>query len=126
MYTVKSKIEIKVTEDDIADILAIAFEGGITYWCESVSCDNDESDYRYYSEIGAYTDTPLIISVIDEVDTHQLTKDKLLNGIKLAYEAGCHVDYMWVKNGKIDVINVDSEVADCIVQFAIFEDIIYG
>lgn len=117
---------IKVTNDDIADILCTAFEGGINHWCEGVTCDNDDVPYSYYSDILAYTDNALMLSVVEEVEKYELTKEKLINGICNAYKDGYFADYEWVRNGEVDVFNIDAEVADVIVQMAIFENVVYG
>lgn len=59
----------------------------------------------------------VIYDVEDELETWDLTLDKLLNGIKLTIENG-----YWT--GKMD--DIDGEVGDIIFQYALFNEIVYG
>lgn len=52
-----------------------------------------------------------------------VTLDKFLRGLS-QYIGGCY-DYV-TENGSLDAGQIDAEGADCIIQFALFGDIIYG
>ena len=43
--------------------------------------------------------------------------------MKLYFEQGCHVQ---VEDNSIDAGDVDANDADCIVQFALFEKVVFG
>ena len=57
-------------------------------------------------------------------ERYVLTREKLLKGIRRVIEAR-GVDSFYF-NGEMDCCNVDAEVADIMVQYALFGDIIYG
>jgi len=51
---------------------------------------------------------------------------QLLNGIKKAYDGNYFAEYEWCDGKTIDTCQIDAEVADVIVQLALFDDVIYG
>jgi hypothetical protein len=115
---------IKVTAEDIDDIMCSALEGGITYWC----CKADVvGDYlgEYASEQISRGGT-LKLHDAEENEVHELTLQKFLRGIQLAAEGNYYEDYEWVIGDGIDTCNVDAEVADCIIQLALFDEVVFG
>ena len=48
---------------------------------------------------------------------------KFLNGLKLYFERGLHVK---VDDNRIDLCDVTGSDADCIVQFALFGEVVYA
>lgn len=129
-FTVRPVIEVNFTEQDIQDIITTALEGGIGYW----ACLDD---------IGASGDAPISEQAADVLLTGgsltfidaegdpddpaterwTLTLEKLLNGFKLYFEEGCHVA---VEDNFVDTSYIDANDADCIVQFALFGEVVYG
>ena len=117
---------IKITEEDLIDVINAAIEGGIGYWC-CIGNDTEEwdkireeypdacIDERIYRILEKGESVLLIDEEADEI--HQLTMDKLLKGIQMALD-----NNMW--NG--DTYDADAIVGDSIFQYALFEDIIYG
>ena len=49
-----------------------------------------------------------------------------LEGLQQAIEDHWFADYEWCIGNELDTCNVDAEVADVIIQLALFGDIIYG
>ena len=123
MNKIKIEMEIEVTDEDIDDIVYTAFEGGITYWCgyvEPIGYLLGEYAYQQIS-MGGY------LWLYDEDDGYLLTKEKFLNGIKIYITNSTTRGYPSILYGKqIDTSEIDSDIADMIIQFALFEDIIYG
>lgn len=118
------KKEIKVTANDIDDIMCAALEGGICYWCDKAEVIGDylgEFASEQISRGGA-----LRLYDCEEDERYFLNRDKLLNGIKLAYEGGYYSDYEWCDGTTLDCCQIDAAVADVIVQLALFNDVIYG
>ena len=115
---------IKVTEEDIDNIMASALEGGICYWC---CCAEVVGEY-----LGEFASEQIsrggILKLHDseEDEVYELTRDKLLKGIKKAYEDNYYVEYEWCNGKELDCCQIDAEVADAIVQLALFDDVIYG
>ena len=124
---------IKVTEEDIEDIMCTALEGGINYWA-----DYDRNDEEYLPYID-YDDEPFSelctkilldggwVWLIDSYkDTYYpLTIDKLMTGIQRWIDGGYDM-YGAVDGEELDCGNIDSECADCIIQLALFGEIVYG
>lgn len=115
---------IKVTQEDIDDIMASALEGGINYWC----CKAEVLG----NYLGKYTSEQIsrggVLKLYDaeEDAVYVLTLSKLLNGITKAISEGYYSKYGWYDGNEIDTCNVDACVADVIIQLAIFDDVIYG
>lgn len=117
-------IGVVVTAENIDDIMCAALEGGITYWA---SCARVVGDYlgEYASEQIARGGT---LKIYDSEDGkwHELDREKILAGIEKAYNCGFYSEYEWCDGTELDCCMVDAEVADAIVQCAIFGDVIYG
>ena len=125
-FTVRPQIEVNLTRQDIDDIMATALEGGINYWCDKAKVDG-HSLGEYASEQISQGGT-LILHDMEEDRNELLTKEKLLQGIKMYAEQPKHGDIFEVIDHElhIDCGMVDAEVADAIVQYAIFSEIFYG
>lgn len=116
--------EIKVTQEDIDDIMCSALEGGITYWCckaEVVGEYLGEYASEQISRGGI-----LLLHDAEEDEVYDLDLKHLLSGIKQAYEGNYFADYEWCNGKTIDTCQVDAEVADVIVQLALFDEVIFG
>ena len=112
----------KVLDEDIDDIMCTALEGGITYWCNRAEVVGDKYLGEYASEqISRGGELRLYDCESDAVYT--LTLDKFLRGLA-TYVSGCYD--IAVDSGRVDPGQIDAEGADCIIQYAIFDDVIYG
>lgn len=120
------------TEEEITDLICSAIEGGIGYW----ACMDNTTDLfeRYMKEYPDACYDELIYKMLfddennvveffdaedyeDEAERWELTGDKLIKGIRMAIE-----NDVW--SGDMD--DEDSCVADCIFQYALFDEIVYG
>ena len=123
-WVIEVKQSIRVTEEDIDNIMCSALEGGITYWCWKAEVVGDYLGEYASEQIARGGKLKLYDSEEDE--KYWLDREKLLNGIKLAYEYGCYSDYEWCDGFVLDCCQIDAAVADCIVQYALFGEVIYG
>lgn len=121
MFTVRPEIEVTVTRQDIDDIMATALEGGINHWCRKAEVVGGYLGEYASDQISR--GGPLILHDAESSDKWELTLEKLLDGIKLYLEEGCHVH---VEDNRIDACDIDADGADCIVQFAIFGEVVFG
>lgn len=118
------------SDSEILDILCACFEGGCNYWATIIN-DTDEWD-RVAANIRSndpeYTIEDVMLTLLqhsegfdicdDEDDvTYRLTLSKLEHGISKAIE-----NQDW--DGDID--DLDGESGDAIIQYAIFNEIIFG
>lgn len=115
---------VKVTAEDIDDIMCSALEGGINYWCCKAEVVGDYLG-EYASEQISRGGT-LKLHDAEEDEVYELTLEKFLNGIELAIQHNYFTEYSWCNGTELDTCQVDAEVADCIIQLALFDDVIYG
>lgn len=111
---VKVNLEVKVTEEDMEVIIDTAGYG-IGYWCSKAV--EKENGYEVYED--------------EEDKWHKLSYQDILKGIKMYIEKGNHpynILSQDIATGDsiLDSGEVDSEVADLIIQYACFGEIIYG
>ena len=120
-FTVRAQIEVNLSQQDIDDIMVTALEGGINYWCRRAKVVGEylgEAASDQISRGGS-----LILYDAESSDKWELTLEKFLNGVKLYFEDGCHVQ---VEDNRIDAGDIDAGDADCIIQLAIFEEVVFG
>lgn len=118
------KVAVELTRENIDDIMCGALEGGITHWCSGADVVEDDYYGEYASEqISRGGSLRLYDS--EEDKTYILDLAKFISGFKIWFSKGYDV-YGAVKSGEIDCCNIDAEVADAIVQCAVFGDIVYG
>ena len=122
---------IKITEENISDILSSAIYGGIGYWAiidnTGVEVNANESYEEVYTKIlvgGGYIKV-IDVDVEDDPITYWFNLNELLSGIQLWIELGMD-RYGAVNGNELDCGNIDSECADCIIQLTLFDDVVYG
>ena len=108
---------IKVTEEDIEDIMCTALEGGINYWAYY---DRNDTEYLPYMESGDEPFSELCTKILlsggwvwlinEDRNYHCLTLDKLLTGIQLWIDSGYDM-YGAVDGNELDCGSIDSECA---------------
>jgi len=123
MATITVKIEktIEFTNENINDLMVTALEGGINYWCDKVVIISEPEDAKinYASDIISAGGT-LELHDAESNDRWELTLEKILKGIKWYCE----------KNGITDADDLiddhDADTADSIIQYALFDEIVFG
>lgn len=117
----------KFDDNDMIDIISsavydISYWGGIHDSNEYYEARNELSkEDRTYEDILYHMlkkgDAIAMYDAEDELETWDLTLDKLLNGIKLTIE-----NHYW--DGDMDTI--DGMAGDIIFQYALFDEIVFG
>ena len=123
-FNLKVKMNVLVTKEDIDDIMACALEGGINYWCRRA-----EVVGKYLGEFASEQISrggKLKLYDAEEDAVYELTREKFLKGLEKAIVENYYARYNWCNGHELDVCMIDAEVADAIVQLAIFDDVIYG
>lgn len=110
---------MRLTKQDINDIMVTALEGGINYWCIGAKPENpqERKDEEYLSDI---LSKGRDIMLMDEFGKeHFLTLDNFKKGFKMFKEnhKGCVFS---------DAGDIDANDADEIIQYAIFDELVYG
>jgi|TARA_R110002020_G_scaffold118349_1_gene270558 hypothetical protein len=107
----------EVSANDISDVLVGAFEGGSNYWIEKVFVKDDDYKGAKYSSDVISKGGELIVKTMDN-DTKRLTDNMMVAGIqKYIDEGGKHFPF----NGSADAYTYDT-----ILQYALFDEIVYG
>lgn len=125
---IKLELEVVVTQEDIDDIMAGALEGGINYWCSEAEVVGDYLG-EYASEQISRGGV-LKLHDLEEDAVYELDKEKLLKGIKMYVKEpdSPHQILRYGDNGEylLEGGMIDGTVADMIIQYALFGDVIYG
>ena len=132
--TIITQTEVTVTNQDIDDIVGTALDSGISYWAykaEVVGKYRGEFASDQISrdgELVIYLDEPF-----DDDDTEAYTLDKasFLRGLRMYIEdpqKPYNIVEFDEKTGKnvIDTGMVDAVVADMIIQYALFNEVVFG
>lgn len=127
-FEVHAEITARLTQQDVDDIMVSALEGGICYWSDCVEVVD-----RYLGEYASgqisrggklkiHVDEPF-----DEANTewYELDMEKFAQGFRLWLENGGD-RYGAVSNGEVDTCEIDGEMADLIIQYALFGEVVYG
>lgn len=113
--------DIEIEPVDIDDIMCAALEGGITYWCDSAKPVG--THYAEYMSEQISGGGSLLLHDNEDDVWYELTLEKFLDGLKLfLIENGLH----YVQDGILMVSDIDAADADCIIQYALFGEIIFG
>ena len=123
-YEVKVERKIKLTQQDIDDIVCVALDGGITCWCREAEVVGGEYLGEWaHEQISRGGELRLYDAETE--DSWVLTKDNLLYGFKMWAENEPD-EYGVITGDEIDTCAVDGGVADSIVQYALFGEIVFG
>lgn len=119
-------IKKKITEEDLRDLIIDGIESGTTYWA---FVHNDTSEFERYYENDMCTSEAIAEIILnggsvkitdfegDENPKYKLTLDRLIKGIEMNTEQ---------RPWDSDLENYDAVTSDCIIQFALYDEIIFG
>ena len=120
-------IEVEITKEIVENIIGNAFYG-MNYWAEGMYIKNwgevvkeeteDLCSSELYTEILCNGGSLRVVDLDDE--EYELNASKLCNGIKTVLRKYSHLADM------SNLEEVDSQGAECIIQCALYGDIIYG
>lgn len=121
------KITKKITEEDIENLVVDGLETGICYWA-MLHNNTDEFD-KYYNTTDLAT-AEIVAKILlaggsvkitdneeDVEPKYDLTLDRLIIGIQKNAE-----ERPW----DCDLDNYDADTCDCIIQYAIFDEVVFG
>lgn len=121
----KIQIEKTVTAQEIEDIMVTALEGGIGYWACLLDDEPEFENKPKNIQTSQYAVELLLLGKTikfqdaedDEGEIWELTIEKLLAGIAQNTKERPH---------DCNIEDGDDITADCIVQYALFGEIVYG
>ena len=123
-FEVVAEIRARLTQEDIDDIMVGALEGGINYWCREAEVVGEylgEYASEQISRGGALT-----LYDAESSDKWTLDLEKFLNGVKLWLQNGDDRYDALQGDGTLDTGEIDGEMADMIVQYALFGEVVFG
>ena len=123
---IKVEMEVVIEDDDIDDIMVSALEGGINYWCWKAEVVGEYLGEWAHEQISRGGELKLYD--IESDDTWILNKEKFLKGIEKFLLTEDGVESMFAQNESIliDPSMIDAGMADSIVQYALFGEIVFG
>ena len=125
------KFEVKVlelSEEDIVTIISGA-SYGVSYWCSEMTVEKEVYE-KYRREDDCVEDVQaraikdghvMAFEDIEDDEKYYLTYDRLLKGVQKFIESGRCLDISNIFKGG----NEDSDDMDCIIQYALFDKIVF-
>jgi len=112
--------KIELSDQDIDDLMVTALEGGINYWVRDIeNIVPDGVEFEYRSELIAKGGSLKITD--DEMgDTNVLNLENFMEGVREV----CRIRGFY--NGQELMDNHDAEIADMIIQIALYKEIMFG
>lgn len=117
-------INFKLTQEDIDDIIDAAFCGGINYWCNQAEVVGDYLGEYASEQISRGGKLKLYDAESDEF--WELDIENFMKGFKLWIENGDDEYGAVSADGTVDVCEIDAAMADMIIQYALFDEIVFG
>ena len=126
----KVDVNVRIKDNDIDDIMYTALNGGITYWCWKAQVvggylgEYASDQISRGGELKVYIGEPFDY---EESETYTLNKELFLKGLgKYLEECG---GFTWTGTSmvaELETYDFDAEAADMIIQYAIFDEIVYA
>lgn len=125
-------IELEISDQEIKDIVITALEGGISYWGCLINEGKDFEDFYKLQSYHALSTSEFVADLLlsgksvfffdsdmesDEGEHWELKLSMILEGIKMYIQETKDLNFM---------DNLDSLVADQILQYAMFNEVVYG
>lgn len=124
--TLNVSFAVIVTPEDIDDIMVSALEGGINYWCSKAEVVGEYLGKYGSEQISRGGTLKLYDSEAEEI--YELTKEKFLKGLERYVKNPTYSDFLEFVDHEVrlDTGYADADVADTIIQYALFDEIVYG
>ena len=122
-------IKVVLKDDFLWDIFVTALEGGIGYWsrCSEYKpwkdgADHEEDYENFLAVITVRSGEDIVTHTINSAVIHRGIMRILSKEVSLSDQL-----YGWLFTGVTsDSGMIDADVADCVVQAGLFEEIVYG
>ena len=122
-FEVELELKVRVSTQDIDDIMCTALEGGITHWCRAANPVGKMLGEYGHEQIAR--GGSLMLYDAESSDKWELTLDKFLRGLTKAIEDGAPITIN-AEDGSVDMSDMDADCADTIIQYALFGEVVFG
>jgi len=122
-FEVAAEINVCLTREDVDDIMCSVLDA-IGYWCRKAEVVGEylgEYASEQISHGGALT-----LYDAENGDKWTLDLEKFLSGVKLWIQNGDDRYGALQGDGTLDTGEIDGEMADMIVQYALFGEVVFG
>jgi len=135
MTTMKVSFDIELDNEFFDDLICTIFEGGSNYWVGHVKIDHPEGDKPTGTPASTWIADALnkggtvTVFILEGDENVVLVKNMLVEGLgKWAEHYPTHVSIVHENTGKstIDAGDIDADDADIILQYALFNDVVFG
>lgn len=121
-FEVRAEIVVSLTQEDVDDIMSSVLDT-ISYWCCEAEVVGDYLGEYASEQISRGGKLKLYDAESDDV--WELDIEKFVQGFRLWLEHGDD-RYGAVSGGEVDTCEIDGEMADMIVQYALFGEVQFG
>lgn len=123
-------IEAELTDEFFSDVLTTAFEGGSNYWIDHITITTipprtKPKEMPTTEWAGVAINSGGSIRITSTEDDTILTKWALAKGVTL-WAKQFPRNILFSDGNRLDASNIDASDADCILQYAVFEKLIFG
>ena len=125
------KKKVIVNQEDIDDIMCTALEGGITYWCKHAESTINDMEWRNANNVHWLHEVisrggEIILTDEDNVK-YKLTLHHFMTGLqKLIDESGEYYLEQTNDGYTLETSEIDADIADLIIQYAIFGELVFS
>ena len=124
-FEVHAELTVRLTTEDVDNIMVSALEGGISYWCSEDEVVEDRRCADWGNEQIARGGA-LVLHDAESDDKWELNIEKFTQGFRLWLENGDDRYGAVSGDGTVDTCEIDGEMADLIVQYALFGEVVFG
>ena len=114
-------ITFEVSRQDVDDIMRLALEGGINEWCCAAEADGEFLGDYLSEQIGL--GGVLILQDADTKQKYKLDLTKFIIGLQMAIEENPQL--IDTDSLTLNTCCIDNDAANCIVQLALFGEVLY-
>lgn len=125
------KKKVIINQEDIDDIMCTALEGGITYWCKHAESTINDMEWRDANNVHWLHEVisrggEIILTDEDNVK-YKLTLHHFMTGLqKLIDESEEYYLEETQEGYTLDTSMIDADIADLIIQYAIFGELVFS
>lgn len=124
-FEVHAELTVRLTTEDVDNIMVSALEGGISYWCSEAEVVEERRCADWGHEQIARGGA-LVLHDAESDDKWVLNIEKFTQGFRLWLENGDDRYGAVSGDGTVDTCEIDGEMADLIIQYALFGEVVFG
>ncbi len=130
-YTFKSNpYTCEIPESMLDDILSMALDGGITYWCGYAEpVDENGNKTKHLGDFlheQILKDGNIKLYDAESNDTWILTPENFMKGVSQYISQNSSILIYHGNTAIVDEMKLDAASADEIIQYALFEEVVFG